>query len=139
MMRAQTRGRPSDFHAWRKSVKSLWYQLRLVERLVAGLATQVEEFKELETALGEEHNLVVLRNKLTRDRGLRHIESQTNGLTAMSTALQEELRRSALVLGTRLHRRSPKEFAKNLRQRLRPRGTRGTNPVTSNPRAGSRA
>jgi hypothetical protein len=135
MRRAQTRGRAPDFHDWRKRVKNLWYQLRLAERLVSGLSTQLAEFRELETALGEEHNLVVLRTKLTRDRGLRHIRSETNRLRAMSTALQEELRRSALVLGTRLHKSSPKEFANDLRRRLRPNGTprRKPSPQTRGP------
>jgi hypothetical protein len=128
MTRAQTRGKGPDFHDWRKRVKHLWYQLRLAERLVAGLSTQLEEFRELETALGQEHNLVVLRTKLTRDRSLRNIRSEINRLRAMSTALQEELRRTALVLGTRLHNISPKEFEKDLRRRLRPKGTRRRKP-----------
>jgi CHAD domain-containing protein len=128
MKRAQTRGRAPDFHDWRKRVKNLWYQLRLAERLVAGLSTQLEQFRELETALGKEHNLVVLRTKLTRDRGLRKIRSEINRLRALSTALQEELRRAALVLGTRLHKISPKEFARDLGRRLRPKGTRRRKP-----------
>jgi hypothetical protein len=123
MKRAQTRGRAPDFHDWRKRVKNLWYQLRLVERLVSGLSRRIEEFKELERTLGEEHNLVVLRTRLSRDRGLRRFTSQVNRLTAMSTALQEELRRRALVLGTRLHDPSPKKFANDLCRRLRPKGT----------------
>jgi hypothetical protein len=123
MRRAQIRGQASDFHGWRKRVKNLWYQLRLAERVVSGLSTQIEEFRELETALGEEHNLVVLRTKLTRDRSLHNIKSQIDLLTALSTAFQEELRRSALVLGKRLYKLSPKEFGNDLRRRLRPKGT----------------
>jgi hypothetical protein len=128
MMRAQARGRAPDFHDWRKRVKNLWYQLRLAERLVAGLSTQLAEFKELETALGQEHNLVVLRTKLARDRRLRNIRSEIDRLGALSTALQEELRRAAFVLGTRLHDISPKEFGKDLQRRLRPKGTRRRKP-----------
>ena len=128
MRRAQTRGQAQDFHDWRKRVKNLWYQLRLAERLVSGLSTQIEEYRELETALGEEHNLVVLRTKLTRDRGLRRIKSQMDNLTAISTALQQELQRTAVVLGMRLHKISPKEFAKGLRRRLRPKGTARRKP-----------
>jgi CHAD domain-containing protein len=123
MKRAQVRGRAPDFHDWRKRVKNLWYQLRLAERMVAGLTTQIEEFRELETALGEEHNLAVLRRKLSHDPSLRKLNSQIDSLTAMSTALQEELRRSAVVLGMRLLKMSPKEFTTDLRQRLRPKGT----------------
>jgi hypothetical protein len=66
---------------------------------VAGLSTQLEEFRELETALGQEHNLVVIRTKLARDRGLRNIRSEIDRLRAMSTALLEELRRTALCWG----------------------------------------
>jgi CHAD domain-containing protein len=123
MKRAQTRGRAADFHEWRKRVKDLWYQLRLAERLVSGLGSRIEEFRALETALGEEHNLVVLRTKLTRERGLRNIKSHINRITAMSTAVQQELRRSALVLGTQLQKLTAKQFAKDLRRRLRPKGT----------------
>jgi hypothetical protein len=123
MRRAQITGQASDFHAWRKRVKNLWYQLRLAARLVSGLSRQIEEFKALETALGEEHNLVVLRKKLTSDRALHRISSKIDSLTAMSMALQEELRRSAVVLGTRLHKATPKAFEKDLRRRLRPKGT----------------
>ena len=123
MQRAQRRGRPSDFHTWRKQVKNLWYQLRLSERLVSGLGKQIVEFEELETALGEEHNLVVLRNHLTRTRSLRRMHPAIERLDAMSIALRDELRRAALVLGARLYERSPKEFAKDLRKRLRPNGT----------------
>jgi CHAD domain-containing protein len=126
MKRAQTRGRPSDFHDWRKRVKDLWYQLRLAERLVAGLTTRIEEFKELETALGEEHNQTVLRARLTRDRGLA---SRLDKLMSMSVAFEDELQRAALVLGTRLHKLSPKDFARDLRQRLRPKGARRRKPA----------
>jgi hypothetical protein len=79
-------------------------------------------------ALGQEHNLVVLRTKLIQDRRLRNMKSEIDRLRALSTALQEEMRRAALVLGTRLHENPPKEFAKNLRRRLRPKGARRRKP-----------
>src|ERR1043166_842822 len=71
MRRAQVRDRAKDFHAWRKAVKNLWYQLRLAERLVSGLSRQIAEFEELERALGDAHNLVVIRGYLTRARAFR--------------------------------------------------------------------
>lgn len=79
---------------------------------------------ELETVLGEEHNLSVLRAKLHGDRSLRRLKAQTEDVTAMSMALEEELRRSALALGTRLFEMTPKEFEKDLEKRLRPNGAR---------------
>jgi CHAD domain-containing protein len=136
MFRAQLRARASDFHQWRKEVKNLWYQLRLMERLAAGMSKQVAEFGELETALGEEHNLSVLRGKLRADRSLRRLTTQTEDVAAMSTAREEELRRAALVLGTRLYRMTPKAFEKDLEQRLRPKGApRRRRPSRSDPHA----
>jgi len=123
MKRAQTTERAKDFHEWRKTVKTLWYQLRLFERLVSGLTKQIEEFRELETALGEEHNLVVFRTRLTGDRELKSVGQRIEDVAAVSTALQGELRRTAVVLGERLFKLSPKEFRRDLERRLRPKGT----------------
>jgi CHAD domain-containing protein len=124
MKRAQKGREATDFHRWRKRVKSLRYELRLAERLVSGLSGQIARFKQLETSLGEEHNLVVLRARLAADPALLNIKSEVNEIRAIAAALQAELRRKALKLGTRLHRVSPKQFAKDLRRRLAPTGSR---------------
>ena len=128
MKRARRRGRAEDFHGWRKRVKSLWLQLRLVERLAASLSARIEQFKELETSLGEEHNFFILRNELRHDRGLRQIRSHIDDLSAMSTAVEEELRRGALVLGAGLFTMSSKAFAKDIGRRLRRGGARPRKP-----------
>jgi CHAD domain-containing protein len=119
MKRAAQTERADDFHAWRKAVKRLWYQLRLLERLASGMTGQVEEFRTLETALGDEHNLAVFRTRLERDRALKDARKQVEHVAALSAALEEELRRAAIVLGKRLFDRSPKSFARDLERRLR--------------------
>ena len=119
MERATDTGRADDFHAWRKAVKNLWYQLRLVERLVSGMTKQVAEFRELETALGDEHNLAVFRMRLTRDRTLNGKQKWVEDIAALTAALEDELRRAALVLGQRLLESSPREFARDLKRRRR--------------------
>src|SRR5438552_13505939 len=124
MRRAEERRRASDFHRWRKRVKNLWYQLRLAEHLIADASDEVTGFKELETALGEEHNLVVLRTRLARDKGLRYVRSEVEQIITLSTVLQDEVRQKVLALGTHLYAASPKEFAKDLRRRLKPQGSR---------------
>jgi CHAD domain-containing protein len=123
MQRAADTGRADDFHAWRKAVKNLWYQLRVVERLVSGLTKQLAEFRELETALGDEHNLAVFRMRLARDRTLRREQPAVEDMMVLAAALEDELRRVALVLGKRLFEASPKKFAHDIERRLRPRGT----------------
>jgi CHAD domain-containing protein len=129
MKRAQTTERAEDFHAWRKAVKTLWYQLRLVERLVSGSTTQIEEFRELETALSEAQNLVVLRTRLTKDRTLKSAGPKVEDVAALSIALEGELQRAAMVLGKRLFTASPKAFARDLERRLRPKGSPRRKPA----------
>lgn len=123
MTRAAETGRADDFHAWRKAVKTLCYQLRLVERLVSGLTKQIPEFRELETALGDEHNLAVFRVRLTRERTLKRNQTLVDDLSVLAAAVEDDLRRTALVLGQRLFECSPRQFAHDLERRLRPRGT----------------
>jgi len=129
MKRAAITQRADDFHAWRKAVKTLWYQLRLVERLVSGLTAQIEEFRELETALGDEHNLAVFRTEIQGNQTVSRAQTPVEEVTALSNALEEELRRAAMVLGQRLFERSPKAFARDLERRLKPRGTPRRQPA----------
>ena len=65
MTRARKRQRASDFHAWRKEIKSLWYALRLVEDSDAGVRRDDRALHEAETLLGNDHNLVVLCEELS--------------------------------------------------------------------------
>ena len=62
MKRARVTGQSATLHRWRKELKTLRYQLRLARPLMTGIAPLVAYFlKRLETALGDDHNLVVLR------------------------------------------------------------------------------
>jgi hypothetical protein len=48
LARAKTTRRASDFHEWRKRVKTLWYVLRLLGDADAALKAQVEKTHRLE-------------------------------------------------------------------------------------------
>jgi hypothetical protein len=54
---------PDDglFHTWRRRVKDHWYHVRLLEGLNGKAAMRVRNLKRLETWLGDDHNLVLLR------------------------------------------------------------------------------
>src|SRR5262249_24120385 len=67
MMRALKRERPDDFHAWRKEIKALWYALRLVEQSDSKVRRDIRALHQAETWLGEEHNIVVLCDQISRD------------------------------------------------------------------------
>src|SRR6266849_10373290 len=104
--------RPSDVHRWRKRVKTLWYHVRLCEALATGLGSHVRNLEQLETWLGEYHNLFVLRMRVARTPSLRRMKTDVQELTAVAAASQEELRRKAFALGKRLFARKPKQYAR---------------------------
>src|SRR5262245_42840711 len=59
------------FHEWRKRVKTLWYQLRLLEELHRGASARVRTLKRLEGWLGEDHDLALL-HAIVREGGERY-------------------------------------------------------------------
>ncbi len=105
-------GHPDDFHRWRKRVKALWYQARLL----AGrweTAAAVGALGELETCLGEDHNAAVLRYALRRDDRLRGTPLLRSIEHAID-AYQRRLRRKALSVGDRVYALRPRAFVQRL-------------------------
>lgn len=107
--RAMENARPAEdpdaFHEWRKRVKTHWYALRLLEERVPKLRRQIGEFRRLETALGDDHNLYVLRDRV-----------QSSRLRAIAERRQQALEQQALALGESLFARRPKAFAHHLQE-----------------------
>jgi CHAD domain-containing protein len=116
MKRARRTGLSATLHGWRKELKTLWYQLRLVKPLTRGVAPFVGELKRVETELGEDHNLVVLAATLRACRELKTMSTKVRQLDALAARLRQGLRKRAFALGSRLHRRTPDEFASWLRR-----------------------
>lgn len=72
--RAQSGQNPTNFHDWRKRIKVLWYQLRLIEVGSPRLRTDVRLLHRAEAWLGDDHNVVVLCTELSKhawQRGVR--------------------------------------------------------------------
>ena len=62
LARVRKNPRPENLHELRKRVKDHWYHIRLLESLWTGVMSAYEKsLKDLETWLGNDHNLVVLR------------------------------------------------------------------------------
>src|SRR5579863_984905 len=56
---------PENYHLLRKRVKDRWYHMRLLEDLQTGeMRAGEQSLKDLETWLGNEHNLTVLRETI---------------------------------------------------------------------------
>jgi CHAD domain-containing protein len=93
-----------NLHEWRKRVKDLWYQARLL-----GIKRLARDAKALSKPLGDDHDLAVLSAELPADDPLQPLISDRRA------ALQKRARK----LGDRVYADSPKAFRKHVRKRLR--------------------
>jgi CHAD domain-containing protein len=124
MRNARENRRSAAVHRWRKDLKTLWYLLRLVKPLAAGVAPMVADMRRLETQLGDDHNLVVLDATLRACPELRSMRAELRHVGGLVRRLRDAVRRRAFALGTRLHRRKPRVFRRWLRgltKRVQPR------------------
>lgn len=105
---------PSDeaFHEWRKRVKDLWYQLRLLRSAWSGpLKSQAAETGRLGEILGDHNDLSVLIGELDgRPAG----GPDYSALRELAEVRQADLLREAIPLGHRIYAESPAEFVKRI-------------------------
>lgn len=98
------------FHDWRKRVKDHWYHIRLLEGIWNDDTRAYEKsLKELETCLGGDHNLAVLRDRIE----VLANAPERAGLLAAVDNRQKQLRDSALHLGEHLYAPKPGEFVRH--------------------------
>src|SRR5262245_10081420 len=116
MKRARQTRLPATLHGWRKELKTLWYQLRLVKSLTPGVATLVADVKRLETELGEDHNLVVLAARLRACSELKAMSAQVRQIDTLAVRMRRGLRTRVFALGARLHHKRTRDFASWLRR-----------------------
>jgi CHAD domain-containing protein len=106
---------PLDFHDFRKRVKDHWYHVRLLESLWTGVMQAHEaSLKELETWLGNDHNLVMLREKVEAEPEEFGSPEEVKVFLAVAGQYQEELRANSLSLGHRIYAEKPKVFAREI-------------------------
>ena len=126
---ARRHAQPEHCHEWRKRVKDHWYHLRLLEnRWNAATRARERSLKQLETWLGEHHNLEVLSARLAAEAAGAPKPKEAKLCRGLIGELQCELRRKALVLGQRLYGEPPELFRKRLAELWRPRRTGARHP-----------
>ncbi len=104
---------PETFHDWRKRVKDHWYHIRLLEPAWTGATQSYERgLKALETCLGDDHNLAVLRARVETLENAPELA----GLLGAVDHRQKQLRDRALHLGERLYAQKPAEFIRHARK-----------------------
>lgn len=106
---------PENFHAWRKRVKDVWYQLRILQPLnrtvLEEMSQDVEVLGEL---LGTDHDLNFLRARLETESGDEALADELARLQKLMDKRCKGLRRDALELGRRFYAEPSKAFAKRI-------------------------
>jgi CHAD domain-containing protein len=105
-VRADREPTTTNLHEWRKRVKDLWYQQRLLADTWPGvMKAQAKEAKTLSKLLGEDHDLAVLAEHVADDQ-----------LHAMIDTRRAELLAQSRDLGRRIYAEQPKAFARRSRR-----------------------
>jgi CHAD domain-containing protein len=117
-LQAVTRARSDTaFHEWRKQVKYLRYQVQLLRPIRPGpMDALTRELHSLGDYLGDEHDLVVLRAKLTAPGSPLQGNSGIRALLGKLDHKRAELRRKALKVGAHIFEQPPAPFCSRLRQ-----------------------
>ena len=101
---------PENFHEWRKRVKDLWHQLRLLcPACPRSLQDRVNHLEKLGDLLGDDHDLFML------DEFAAGPFKQDSPLFRELIRLrQQKLRSSALKIGGRFYRERPGHFCRRI-------------------------
>jgi CHAD domain-containing protein len=106
---------PENFHAWRKRVKDLWYQLRILQPLNRVVLTEMAHDAEvLGELLGREHDLNFLWARLEKESGDEPLRDEVAQLEKLIRKRGKRLRTNALELGRRFYAEPSKAFAKRI-------------------------
>jgi CHAD domain-containing protein len=105
-----------NLHEFRKRVKDLWYQQRLLRPAwPAVLGAQADEAHVLADLLGDDHDLGVLSERLRDDPATEHTEA----VLGLIDERRDELLARIRVLGRRVYAEKPKAFERRLRTYMR--------------------
>jgi CHAD domain-containing protein len=106
---------PENFHTWRKRVKDIWYQLRILQPLnrvvLEEMAHDAEVLGEL---LGREHDFDFLMARLEKESGDDALGDELARLQKLIRKRGRRLCRDAVELGRRFYAEPPKAFAKRI-------------------------
>jgi len=104
-----------NFHAWRKRVKDIWYQLRILQPLNRMVLTEMAHDAEvLGELLGREHDLAFLWARLEKECSDETLRDELAQLEKLIRKRGKRLRTNALELGRRFYAEPAKAFAKRI-------------------------
>jgi CHAD domain-containing protein len=114
MMRAQRDQRAEDFHAWRKVIKELWYALRLVDAAGGKVGRDVRTLHLAEQWLGEDHNIVVLCQQVSRDAAMLEDPLALDRFRLAADRDQVRLREKTMARARMIYQHTPASYAQSV-------------------------
>jgi CHAD domain-containing protein len=106
---------PEYFHAWRKRVKDLWYQLRILQPLNRVVLTEMDRDAEiLGELLGREHDLNFLWARLEKESSDEALRDELTQVEKLIRKQGKRLRTNAIELGRRFYAEPAKAFARHI-------------------------
>jgi CHAD domain-containing protein len=113
--RARTTRSSTHLHDWRKRAKDLWYHSRLLAPTCGpAIRGQAKDAHKLADLLGDEHDLNVLRQALTR-RDLA-VAADVDAVLTLIDHRRDELQRQAFRLGQRVYAEPRRAFRRRMRR-----------------------
>jgi len=107
--------KPENFHSWRREVKELWYQLRLLAPLNRVVLEEIaRDARTLGELLGQQHDFIFLLSRLDQERGDKSMQRERVRLEKIIRKRCNKLQRDASELGRRFYAEAPKAFAKRI-------------------------
>ena len=109
---------PTDrrMHEWRKSVKYLWYQTRLLRNVAPTVIDpQIEQLDALAEALGDDHDLAVLVAQLDVEPSRFGSNDAVEDARRLAREQQDVLRDAAFRAGATIYVESPDAFRRRMR------------------------
>ncbi len=106
---------PDELHEWRKRVKDLWYQLRVIEPIQRKeISALAEGAKQLSLRLGDDHDLFMVA-AAAKSAKLKRRELQL--VLDLIEKERTQLQQQAFELGQKVYSESPATFEKKIEER----------------------
>lgn len=113
--RARAHKTPGNLHRWRKRVKTHWYHTRMLEASEPRrLDPYLAKLHDLETWLGDLHNLIVLSERIKAGDFPPSMTEEVARLCSLIEQQQTQLRDKALALGARVYAERGRAFVRRL-------------------------
>jgi CHAD domain-containing protein len=115
MTRAYDKPEATAFHEWRKHVKDLGYQMRILRELWPTVLKRFRrELDKLGDLLGKEHDLTVVRNTILQGAHTGISQEDLRVFLELTDRREFELQAEAETIGRRVYAEKPRDFMKRV-------------------------